>query len=71
MGNWQNITSLSTGPSHTVGVKTDGTAVATGDTSDGKCAVDIWKNIVQASAGGTMTLGPVSYTQLDVYKRQG
>ena len=30
VGNWKDIASLSAGPEHTVGVKTDGTAVAAG-----------------------------------------
>jgi hypothetical protein len=40
-----------------VGLKSDGTVVATGDNAVGECNVGNWTNIVQVSAGGQYTAG--------------
>ena len=56
---WWNLVQVSTGGGHTVGLKADGTVVATkykGD-SVGKCNVSGWQDIAQVSAGGGHTVG--------------
>jgi hypothetical protein len=42
---------------HTVGLKSDGTVVAVGDSTFGRCNVDGWTDIVQVAAGGYHTVG--------------
>ena len=42
---------------HIVGLKTDGTVVATGRNSDGQCNVSDWKSILSVSAGFSHTVG--------------
>jgi len=42
---------------HTVGLKSDGTVVAVGDETFGRCNVDGWTDIVQVAAGGYHTVG--------------
>ena len=57
---WGEITpreTVSTGISHTVGLKADGTVVAVGDNDYGQCDVDGWTDIVAVSAGGLYTVG--------------
>ena len=57
---WGEITpreTVSTGTSHTVGLKADGTVVAVGDNGDGQCYVDGWTDIVAVSAGAFHTVG--------------
>ena len=39
---WKDIIAVSAGSSHTVGLKKDGTVVATGDNDYGQCDVSIW-----------------------------
>ena len=60
-----DIVAVSAGDYHTVGLKSDGTVVAVGGNHYGQCDVADWTDIVAVSAGS------VSYTHLDVYKRQG
>jgi ribosomal protein L27 len=48
---------VAAGYSHTVGLKTDGTVVAVGDETFGRCNVDGWTDIVQVAAGGYHTVG--------------
>ena len=51
---------ISAGGSHTVGLKTNGTVVATkytGDYYSGQCDVGDWTSIVAVSAGGSHTVG--------------
>ena len=55
--NLQKTFSISTGDNHTVGLKADGTVVATGDNEDGKCDVSGWKDIIAISAGDSHTVG--------------
>ena len=61
---WTDIVAIAAGDWHTVGLKADGTVVATGD--DGTaflnkdkdcCALEDWKNIVAISAGSGSTIG--------------
>ena len=49
--------SISTGACHTIGLKKDGTVVATGYNEYGQCNVSEWKDIVAVSAGGGHTIG--------------
>ncbi|MGN0803541.1 MAG: hypothetical protein ACI4MF_13195 [Candidatus Faecivicinus sp.] len=52
-----NWSSLDAGVSITVGLKTDGTVVATGYNEDGRCNVGDWTNIVSVSGGFGHTVG--------------
>lgn len=42
---WQDIIAISSGESHIIGLKSDGTVVAEGDNSRGQCDVFEWNNI--------------------------
>ncbi len=48
---------LSAGGYHTVGLKSDGTVVAVGENSKGRCNVFDWEDIVAVSAGSYHTVG--------------
>ena len=48
---------ISAGPSHTVGVKVDGTVVAVGNNDDGRCDVNGWYDIVAVCAAFDHTVG--------------
>ena len=48
---------ISTGLLHTVGLKSDGTVVATGSNDDGQCDVYNWTDIVSVSTGNHHTVG--------------
>ena len=48
---------ISAGYFHTVGLKADGTVVATGKNDDGQCNVSDWKDIIAVSAGSYHTVG--------------
>ena len=57
---WDTIAvreTLAAGNSHTVGLKTDGTVVAVGGNSDGRCDVSGWTDIVAIAAGCDHTVG--------------
>ena len=59
---WTNIIAVSTGEAHTVGLKNDGTVIATNFApkskfNKGQCDVQSWENIVQISANSYYTLG--------------
>ena len=54
---WEKITAVSAGNYHTVGLKEDGTVVATGKNDYGQCDVDGWTDIVAIASGGYHTLG--------------
>ena len=49
--------SLTVGAYHTVGLRSDGTVVATGDNEDGQCDVSGWTDIVAVAAGRHHTVG--------------
>jgi hypothetical protein len=51
------LVAISAGSSHTVGLRSDGTAVATGDNDDGRCDVSGWGDLVAVSARGWHTVG--------------
>lgn len=55
--NWNNIVGIAAGKAHTVGLKTDGTVVAKGNTEQGQCDVDGWTDIVAVSASDEHTVG--------------
>ncbi|MCD7805140.1 MAG: hypothetical protein LUH03_08350, partial [Oscillospiraceae bacterium] len=48
---------ISCGLCYTVGIKTDGTVVATGRNTDGQCDVSDWESIVAISTGSFHTVG--------------
>ena len=48
---------MSVGCWHTVGLKNDGTVIATGENRRGQCDVLGWKDIVFVSAGDDYTVG--------------
>jgi hypothetical protein len=48
---------IATGGRHTVGIRPDGTVVATGNNDDGQCNVDGWTDIVHVAAGFSHTVG--------------
>ena len=48
---------VSAGSSHTIGLCSDGTVIATGKNMDGQCNVSDWKEIVAVSAGSSHTVG--------------
>ena len=57
---WQEINpgkTIDTSGIHIVGVKNDGTVVATGDNTNGQCNVGDWRDIVSISAGRMHTVG--------------
>ena len=56
---WTDIIQVAEGPTswHTVGLKSDGTVLATGYNGYGQCDVAGWTNIVQVSPGGYHTVG--------------
>jgi alpha-tubulin suppressor-like RCC1 family protein len=54
---WQHILSISTSDNHAVGLKVDGTVVATGLNDKGQCDVGHWHDIVAVSADDFHTVG--------------
>ncbi len=57
MSGWSDIQQVSAGVGHTVGLKSDGTVVATGYNSNGQCDVVGWSDIKQASADYHHSIG--------------
>lgn len=55
--NWTDITAVSAGNGHVVGLKSDGTVVAIGANDEGQCDIENWTDIVSISAGGRHTVG--------------
>ena len=54
---WTDIVSVSAGDCHTVGLRSDGTVVATGYNVYGQCDVTDWMDIIAVSAGDWHTVG--------------
>jgi hypothetical protein len=54
---WGDIIQVAADGYHTVGLKSDGTAVAVGYNIFGQCEVDGWGDIIQVAAGGYHTVG--------------
>jgi hypothetical protein len=48
---------IAAGGRHTVGIRPDGTVVATGNNDEGQCNVDGWTNIQHVAAGFSHTVG--------------
>ncbi len=57
---WRNIVAVSGGGYHVVGLKSDGTVVAAGDTYYSGCDVGAWRDVVAVSAGLMDTVGVMS-----------
>jgi len=61
MGNWTRIVSVAVGRDsdrqYAIGVREDGTVVASGDNDDHQCDVSGWTDIVAVSAGRDFTIG--------------
>ncbi|GAB2533894.1 immunoglobulin-like domain-containing protein [Gracilibacillus alcaliphilus] len=57
VADWKNIVQVAGGSSHTVGLKEDGTVVATGINWEGEMNVTDWEDIVQVSTKGVVTVG--------------
>lgn len=54
---WENISHVTAGAYHVIGLKSDGTTVANGRNDHGQCNVDSWKDIVQVETGFVFTAG--------------
>ena len=74
---WNEVIQVATSPYHSIGLKSDGTVVSTGNNEYGQCNVDTWRDIVSVEAGdyfsvalkkdGTvLAVGDNSYGQCDV-----
>ena len=57
VNNWSNIISISSNGSTVVGLKKDGTVVATGSDSTNQLDVSRWNNIIKIFSGGMGTFG--------------
>ena len=57
MSGWTDIVTVAAGSFHTVGLKSDGTAVAVGNNPYGQCDVSGWADIVAVAARFTHTVG--------------
>ena len=61
---WSGIQDIAMGDSHVVGLREDGTVVATGSNHSGQCDVEDWTDIVFITAGKSCTLGITSSGEL-------
>lgn len=57
VNSWSDIVQVSAGFDHAVGLKKDGTVVATGNNERGQCNTSDWSDIVQVYAGREHTIG--------------
>lgn len=57
VSDWTDIIAICAGRWHTVGIRADGTCVATGWNQDGQCEVSDWEDVVAACAGEYHTVG--------------
>lgn len=57
VGMWEKIVSVAAGDYHILGLKEDGTVIATGWKNKAACNTDNWKNIVSISAGSNHSAG--------------
>ena len=57
VSSWTDITQVSAGTGFTVGLKADGTVVATGNNNSGQCDVASWRNIIQVAAAEFYVVG--------------
>ncbi len=54
---WTDIVAVAVGDYHVVGLKSDGTVVASGDNGYGQCDVSEWKNVVAIWSNNIVTIG--------------
>lgn len=54
---WEDIVSVVSSDSHTIGLKKDGTVVSCGSNSFNECEVDEWKDIIAVGCGNKYTAG--------------
>ena len=54
---FQTTPMLAAGNDFTIGLKSDGTLIATGDNTYGQCNISAWTGIVQVAAGAIFTAG--------------
>ena len=54
---WEDITGVTAGAYHVIGIKEDGTVVANGRNDHGQCDVAHWTDIVQVETGFVFTAG--------------
>ena len=69
VSDWNNIIAIAGDSCHTVGIKSNGTVVATkytGEYYDGQCDVSNWKDIVAITAGRGFTIGLKSNGKVEV-----
>ena len=57
IGTWTDIMAISTGGSHLVALKENGTVLASGNNNYGQCDVGEWKNIARVEAYSSTTVG--------------
>jgi len=57
VASWRDIIDVAAGSDHAVGLRADGTVVATGDNRYHQCDVSGWTDIVQVAAGYDHTVG--------------
>ncbi|MBN2840321.1 MAG: hypothetical protein JXP37_05120, partial [Coriobacteriia bacterium] len=57
VASWRDIVDVAAGSEHAVGLRADGTVVATGDNRYHQCDVSGWTDIVQVAAGYDHTVG--------------
>lgn len=54
---WSDLVSISANGGHIVGLRSDGTVLATGSNKNGECDVEHWADIVSISTGDSHTVG--------------
>ena len=54
---WTDIIQIASGSNHTLGLKKDGTVLASGDIQYGQCQVETWSHITNVAAGERHTVG--------------
>ncbi len=57
VSDWRNIVAVVAGAFHTIGLKSDGTAVAVGNNQFRQCDVDGWRDIVAVASSNILTMG--------------
>lgn len=54
---WSNIVAISASDTNVIGLRSDGTVVASGNNDFGQCNVGSWRNIIKVCAGMNCTIG--------------
>lgn len=57
VSDWSNIVAIAAGAYHTVGLKSDGTVVTTGQNIDDQDYISQWRDIIAVAAGLHHTVG--------------